>query len=80
VSLTTEVAEADGIPISELGCQTQNGRKPFVGLCNAILQLRKSVDKYSSKGRKKAVERFTNGHGLGILLVITGISGRAPIC
>ena len=30
---------------------------------------------YSYKGRRKAVERFTNWHGLGILLVISGILG-----
>jgi len=34
------------------------------------------MGKYSYKGRKNAVERFTNWHGLGILLVISGILGE----
>jgi hypothetical protein len=38
-------------------------------------RLRGSMGKYSYKGRRKAVERFTNWHGLGILLVISVILG-----
>jgi len=34
-----------------------------------------SMGKYSHQGRRKAVERFTNWHGLGILLVISVILG-----
>jgi hypothetical protein len=30
------------------------------------------MSKYSYKGRKKVVERFTNWHGLGILVAIGG--------
>jgi hypothetical protein len=37
--------------------------------------LRGSMSKYSYKGRRKVVERFTNWHGLGILVVIGGIMG-----
>jgi hypothetical protein len=33
------------------------------------------MDKYSYKGRRKAVERFTNWHGLGILVVISAVLG-----
>ncbi len=40
-----------------------------------FLRFRESMGKYSYKGRKKAVERFTNWHGLGILLVISVIPG-----
>ena len=40
-----------------------------------FLRLRGSMGTYSYKGRRKAVERFTNWHGLGILLVISGILG-----
>jgi hypothetical protein len=42
----------------------------FVTLC---WRLRGSMSKYSYKGRRKAVERFTNWHGLGILLMNTVI-------
>jgi hypothetical protein len=37
--------------------------------------LRGSMSEYSYKGRRKVVERFTNWHGLGILVVIGGIMG-----
>jgi hypothetical protein len=33
------------------------------------------MSKYSYKGRRRVVERFTNLHGLGILGVIGGIMG-----
>ena len=33
------------------------------------------MGKYSYKGRRKAVERFTNWHGLGNLVVISAILG-----
>ena len=37
------------------------------------------MGKYSYKGSKKAVERFTNWHGLGILVATGVIIGRAPV-
>jgi hypothetical protein len=40
-----------------------------------FLRRRESMSKYSYKGRRKAVERFTNCHALGILLVISVILG-----
>ena len=33
------------------------------------------MSKYSYKGRRKAVERCSNWHGLGILVVISGTLG-----
>jgi len=33
------------------------------------------MSKYSYKGRKKVVERFTHWHGLGILVAISVIMG-----
>ena len=44
-----------------------------------FLRLRESMGKYSYKGRRKAVERFTKWHGLGILLVISVILGGLPL-
>jgi hypothetical protein len=40
-----------------------------------FLRLRESMGKYFYKGRRKAVERFTNCHALWILLVISVILG-----
>ena len=40
-----------------------------------FLRIRGSMAKYSYKGRRKAIERFTNWHGLGILVVIGGSLG-----
>jgi hypothetical protein len=33
------------------------------------------MSKYSHRGRRKAVEKFTNWHGLGILVMVGGAMG-----
>jgi hypothetical protein len=33
------------------------------------------MGKYSYKGKRKAIEKFTNWHGLGILVIIAGAMG-----
>jgi hypothetical protein len=33
------------------------------------------MGKYSNRGRKKVVERFTNWHGLGIVVAIVTFTG-----
>ena len=40
---------------------------------NALLDARVSMGKYSYKGRRKSVEKFTTRQGLGILVAIGGI-------
>jgi hypothetical protein len=73
------LAGADSIQIDDLEPNKSKASTPTARLRDLFLAVsedpRGSMSKYHYKGRKKVVERFTNWHGLGILVAIVSFMG-----